>query len=1229
MTKYFLLTFTIILFVIMLLPVHYTSASYESINFQYENQQAGVLSSLLNLLSPTSNAQTPDITTGLVGYWTFDEGSGTTASDSSGNNNTGTLTGGPTWATGKIGGALSFDGVDDYIAIPGGSWVPNNKITVLAWIKVQENFGYFMGHIKSPVAQRNWYCWNNNGFLTCGFANSSLGSSNARILNAYNADWHQVGFTADLDADTMSYIIDGAIDKTGANTNSPATTLTHDVTIGQVEDATFANHFIDDVRIYDRVLTQAEITELYNYTGKTTPPPPPTCTSFTYTDWSPTTCPSNETQTRTVQASLPIACTGGTPITTQSCTYTPPASDTESPSTPTNLQATPPPASGSSSQINLSWTASTDDTAVTGYNIYRCTGASCTPTLITTVTGTSYSNTGLTAETTYTYTVSAYDAEGNTSSQSAQVNATTQSVSAGFIVPNIIQERPRMFVTQADIPELLSRVNPGGLMYDKYNSIKAWVDSYSLTDFDIDMVGIEDPNVWYAKRTAIKVALADQMNLLDSIAFVALVEKNNGSADLNIYSQMILKTSSNLHTLTIDQQDEWMHYYTPDIRGLSLAFDWMYDLFSPSEREAIIDYVLFAKERNNIKIYTATGPVPGVVKSVMGALWAAIAFSGESYRENDIQKVIEKYTKYYEAVYTTNMDIVGGNTGGSEQGFAYDSGAMGDAPVQLELYRVATGRDLYDKNSWVKNYFSWDQYSLRPDGWRLKEGRGSGFGIVHTSSLINALSFLASRSRDPYLQQLITDRFSSMHTATEWRFILGYDPDIPTKPLFEDLPLTKLFDGTEELIMRTGWNMGTYSQPSEDTYATLQSGNWAGAKSGRKQGGFMIYYKGELACEGGGHHTEVIHSNSIMIDEEDQLVGGTSNFEYDEYNLPTEEQIRTAFGEGTPSDLADIVKWKDGGDYVYALGDVSNAYNPAKLFLFTREFVFIKPNFFIVFDRVNTTNSSYSKKYLLHSINVPKIDSITPPDGTNIYTNDLIQIDRGGTTANGYPDLNGRLFSKTLLPINHTITVVGTGQTPDFDDEEPARWRIEIQPSTPQENDLFLHVMQVGDSDTLTSMTPTTLITADTMTGTLINDSTSPQIVLFSSDSQGADVTTVTYNATYPSSKTATHLLLDIQPGTYDIYKNSIKIHSDIGASTQGVLTFTSTGGSTFQITQTGTTPPPPTLQGDLNNDDTVNSLDWSIMNNVWNTNDATADINGDGIVNTIDWSVMNSNWSS
>ena len=48
---------------------------------------------------------------------------------------------------------------------------------------------------------------------------------------------------------------------------------------------------------------------------------------------------------------------------------------------------------------------------------------------------------------------------------------------------------------------------------------------------------------------------------------------------------------------------------------------------------------------------------------------------------------------------------------------------------------------------------------------------------------------------------------------------------------------------------------------------------------------------------------------------------------------------------------------------------------------------------------------------------------------------------------------------------------------------------------------------------------------------------------------------------------------------------------------------------------------------GDLNSDNTINSLDWGIMNTKWFTNDAIADLNKDTIVNTIDFSFMNRNW--
>ena len=94
-------------------------------------------------------------------------------------------------------------------------------------------------------------------------------------------------------------------------------------------------------------------------------------------------------------------------------------SDTSAPSIPANLSASV----VSSSQINLTWSASSDNVAVSGYRVYR------NSIHIATTTSASFSDSGLLPSTSYAYTVAAYDGAGNTSAQSSPVTATTQAVS--------------------------------------------------------------------------------------------------------------------------------------------------------------------------------------------------------------------------------------------------------------------------------------------------------------------------------------------------------------------------------------------------------------------------------------------------------------------------------------------------------------------------------------------------------------------------------------------------------------------------------------------------------------------------------------------------------------------------------------------------------------------------------------------------------------------------------
>src|SRR5467141_3979599 len=135
---------------------------------------------------------------------------------------------------------------------------------------------------------------------------------------------------------------------------------------------------------------------------------PTSATSFTNTGLSPST-------TYTYAVAAVDAAGNLSARSSPASATTPAAPDTTPPSVPTGLTAS----AVSSSQINLSWTASSDNVGVSGYRVFR-NGAQ-----IATTSATSFTNTGLSPSTTYTYAVAAFDAAGNLSAQSSPASATT------------------------------------------------------------------------------------------------------------------------------------------------------------------------------------------------------------------------------------------------------------------------------------------------------------------------------------------------------------------------------------------------------------------------------------------------------------------------------------------------------------------------------------------------------------------------------------------------------------------------------------------------------------------------------------------------------------------------------------------------------------------------------------------------------------------------------------
>ena len=206
---------------------------------------------------------------GLVAYWSFDEGIGTAAGDGSGNGHTGILTSGPSWAGGtscKVGGCLSFDGVNDYVRV---AEAPQLKITaditIAAWIKptslgskqsiVSKRYEFELGHIHnaSPYPVK-WSHKEPGGAFVSGDLTSSTDAN----------QWQHVVLVRDAATKRITGYKNGSPGLISTYALTPGTS-SYNVNIGRNAGGT--QHFkglIDEVRIYNRVLTGSEIAALFN-----------------------------------------------------------------------------------------------------------------------------------------------------------------------------------------------------------------------------------------------------------------------------------------------------------------------------------------------------------------------------------------------------------------------------------------------------------------------------------------------------------------------------------------------------------------------------------------------------------------------------------------------------------------------------------------------------------------------------------------------------------------------------------------------------------------------------------------------------------------------------------------------------------------------------------------------------------------------------------------------------
>jgi len=198
---------------------------------------------------------------GLVGWWTFDESSGTVAHDSSGNGNDGTLAGGVTWVAGKLDGAIDFAGTTGaYVSVPDAASLDiTDAITMAVWMNPRTTGDHRWLIAKQTYGGAETYglSFTNAGSIECGVSINNAWTFRQTTATVSNGTWtHVVG---QYSPPFMRVFINGTLSQEWNVGTGKINANNNNLLIGKASHGQPFAGGADDLRIYSRALTVEEI----------------------------------------------------------------------------------------------------------------------------------------------------------------------------------------------------------------------------------------------------------------------------------------------------------------------------------------------------------------------------------------------------------------------------------------------------------------------------------------------------------------------------------------------------------------------------------------------------------------------------------------------------------------------------------------------------------------------------------------------------------------------------------------------------------------------------------------------------------------------------------------------------------------------------------------------------------------------------------------------------------
>jgi hypothetical protein len=725
----------------------------------------------------------------------------------------------------------------------------------------------------------------------------------------------------------------------------------------------------------------------------------------------------------------------------------------------------------------------------------------------------------------------------------------TEKDGLGMDFPKPPTGHPRLFFRQADIDNLLKKSGDPVMQ-------KAW--KKILDASKTETTGLLDaPGDGLANFTLETVNPIEAKALMYALQGDKAAGRNAIDAMINFFNTLKFNPSTS---------DIYRLYGRFMLSG-AMVYDWCYDLLTADEKKALIGWMETMAAGMEIGWPAIKqGAVCGhasefqLMRDIMAMSIAIYDEKPEAYN-----LAAGRFFKYWVPVRKFFYPA----------GFHHQGVAYGGYRFMTELYATALFNGMGYKNVFGSEQGRVPYYALynrRPDGQIMRDGddyvskRAEGYWTNNGASDILAASFF----KDPYIMGEALREVKVPGSSSDYIFeFLTFDPSVMPLPV-DKLPLARYFPGPlGAIVARTGWESG---KESGTALATMKIGEYQFLNHQHLDAGsFQLYYKGALASEGGyydaygsdhdynynkrtiAHNTMLVYDPSEVIRKNSDNDGG-QRFPNDGKDAADLEILLSGDYK-----VASIIAHEIGPDtmkpqFTYLKGDISKAYS-AKVKEFQRSFVFLNtgekehPAILIVYDRVTSSDKSFRKTWLLHSLEEPIING----NETTIRR-----------TKKSY---GGKLINTTLLPQtgNLQITKVGgPGHESDVNGvnhpaknlpdpmnscDESGDWRIEVSPAKASLSDTYLNVMQVSDdNESVKPLMVKKLVTAG-HTGTEAGAS----IVLFSTS--GSKVSGK-INLTVSGSDQKKVLIADLEDGLWYVQKDGEKTKSQHRVTKEGSVLY-------------------------------------------------------------------------